>query len=267
MRDCQTLSVPRRRPLVLDAIAEDGTSLRLVTNATRAQVDEYWPPLGLRPDESLTAHPIGKLTIDVDDSAWSDRMESELSLFATEHLCELVAVHAAVLRVGDRLIIVPGPSHTGKSELCSAAAEHPSVTVLSDEYALVDPDTGLVRGWPRAVRIRVGPSAPRDRLHVVQPSDPMPVGLVAAVSYDKNLRQDKDSALLAADLTPSSGALELLANTVCASVRPEDSFRASLALARGARCVAGRRGDAAAALPLLMSLLVDGTGGSLATRA
>lgn len=68
-----------------------------------------------------------------------DRVESELALFAAERLAGQVAVHSAAIAMRGRVLLVPGPTGVGKSSLCAAAAAEAGATVLSDEYALVDP--------------------------------------------------------------------------------------------------------------------------------
>lgn len=131
------------------------------------ELDRRWPPLGLRrelrPVEPLEAR-FGLsdewlIVPDVTESgdspspvAW-DLMEPELGLFAVTRLRRLVAVHAAVIVWNGRALIVPAASGGGKSILSIAAAAA-GAGVLSDEYALIDPGTGLVTGWRRPVRRR-----------------------------------------------------------------------------------------------------------------
>ena len=53
----------------------------------------------------------------------------------------------------------------------------------------------------------------------------------------------------------SEGVLGLMANTVCAQSRPDESFDAALAVVRGARCIAGVRGEASSAVAQLVAEL------------
>ncbi len=180
-----------------------------------------------------------------------DRVESELSLFAAERLTDRVATHAAVVARGPSAILVPGPSGVGKSSLCVAAAKA-GAKVLTDEYTLVDPSTGLVTGWRRPVRVK-RPGGGVDRLDLVVDSDPIAVGLVALVRYD---------ASVSASWGPISGAeavVGLLANTVCARSRPDEALDAALAIVRRAPSVAGPRGDATEAIVRLLAELDDPT--------
>ena len=83
--------------------------------------------------------------------AW-DLLERSLAVFAAHRLSRLVAVHAAVIGWHGRALVVPAVSGGGKSTL-SLAAHQVGASVMSDEYALIDPETGFVTGWHRPVRI------------------------------------------------------------------------------------------------------------------
>ena len=80
-------------------------------------------------------------------------------------------------------------------------------------------------------------------------SEPIPVGLVAFVSY----RPDTEPGWT--ELSPAELTGELLAHTISARDRPHESFDAALAVARTARGVKGTRGDAADTIGQLLELL------------
>jgi hypothetical protein len=235
--------------LVGDCAVEIGEALRA------GDPPLWWPPMGLRlvddvaPSEAAT--PECRISVDV-SSAWScDRAESDLGLFAAEWVDGLVAVHAAVIRADDSVIVVPGPSFAGKTTLCVAAIDA-GYDVLSDEYALVDPDTAMVRGWPRRLRVRQ-PDGGATRVAVRSVTEPVAVHLVAVVTRP----QPTDSQGPALDVVDISGgevATELLANTVCASSRPQLAFDAAVAVARVTPGVKGQRGQADEALQALVEL-------------
>lgn len=238
-------------------VADDGAVVEVTVHCTIGDaLVERWPPLGLVRSD----HPAGpiahRVTVDRVDGDGGpgrgcDRVESELALFASERLAGLVAVHAAVILRGSMALIVPGTSGAGKSTLCVAASAVGAV-VLSDEYALVDPASGLVTGWRRPVRVRQ-PGGAVDRLDIATESGPVPVGLVALVTH---------TADPARPWVPISGAeavLGLLANTVCARSRPDEALDAALVIARSTPAVAGPRGEAADAIVELLDL-VDNVG-------
>jgi hypothetical protein len=203
------------------------------------------------------AHGGGEPTAFVDGRAspggW-ERIESELALFAAERLSGLVAIHAALVlepRSG-RALLVPGPSGVGKSSLCVAAAAAGAM-VLSDEFALADPATGLVTGWHRPVRVRRGDGGV-ERVDLAQASEPVPVGLVALVQFGEG------GGDAWAPIGPAEAVVGLLANTVCARSRPDESLDAALAIARSAPAVAGTRGEANRAITALLELVAGTTG-------
>jgi hypothetical protein len=180
-------------------------------------------------------------------------LESELALFAAERLAGLVAVHSAVITrlPGGPAVLVPGSSGSGKSSLCVAAAEAGAL-VLSDEFALVDPSTGLVTGWNRPVRVR-RPEGGVERIALACASGPVEVGLIALVTYEPGPVGHRWGPVSAAD-----AVVGLLANTVCAKSRPDESLDAALAVARTTTAVGGVRGEAAAEIAALLNLMRNG---------
>ena len=143
-----------------------------------------------------------------------------------------------------------GPNGGGKSTL-SIAAHRAGLTVLSDEYALIDPASGLVTGWPRPVRtLRADGTV--DRHRIATASEPIPAGLLAFLTHQKQAEQSDAGSW--SPLTPAQAVGELLSHTLCARDRPHESFDAALAVARTARAVKGSRGEAADEVAALVAL-------------
>ena len=211
---------------------------------------DWWPPLGLT---ALAAPPVdggagaALVHVDLGVASWRDRLESDLGLVAAEHLGHFVAVHAAMIEVDGRLLVLPGPSFTGKSSLCAAAVSAGHL-VWSDEYALVDPATGEVTGWPRRIKLR-GDDGHAHRIDIG--SDGVRKGRRADqlvfVAFDPTV----EGALDVRPITPGDAAMRLLENTVCAQARPGDALSAATALARSCSAMSGTRGAADAALAAL----------------
>lgn len=238
--------------------AEDGAVIVVVVPGhLLGTVEDFWPARGL---ERLAETPSGAdrvvslrsslggtLEVEVDGAAgiggWH-RVESELSLFAAERLVGLVAVHAAGIASGGRVLMVPGFSGVGKSRLCLAAATA-GATVLTDEFVLVDPRDGTVTGLHRPIRIRTA-SGGIDRHDLAQPTAPLPVGLVALVSFTGQQPPSIE------EIPSARAVLGLLDNTICAQSRPDDAMDAALAVAKSCPAVAGTRGEAATALQELL---------------
>ena len=210
-----------------------------------------WPPAGLRRVEDEPAdEPAARFRLSGTTTAGWDRLESDLGLFAAERVADRVAVHAAVAVVDGRAIVLPGRSFTGKTTLGLALAAAGAV-LATDEYALVDPATGLVTGWPRPARVRVGAGESR-REPVAAAIPPTPVALVGLLRHDGG--HGEDPAVTAEPVSRADAVVRILDETVCARSRPEPSLDAALRLS-GADVVAGRRGEAAAAAAWLIARL------------
>ncbi|MFA7324073.1 MAG: hypothetical protein WC005_06920, partial [Candidatus Nanopelagicales bacterium] len=213
------------------ARAQDGARVGIdLVGDDDALLESFWPPTGLERQARTSQALALRLSADLQSIDSLTRLESDLGLFAAEHLVDEVAVHAAIIKADDQVIVLPGESMTGKSTLC-AAAHTAGHAVLSDEYVLIDPESGWVRGWPRSLRLRV--DGQWVRRGVARPHEPVAVTLIAAIAYDDHA--GPDAGLLDLEpMTPGEVAMLLLANTVCAQARPEDSLRAASALARQA---------------------------------
>lgn len=247
---------------VITGVAEDGTCVAIsFDRSAREELVRRWPPIGLISVDGPVSGP-SERTLDIgrgptgpevlvdgelSPGGW-DRVESELALFAAERLTELVAVHAAVIDVGWGAVVVPGRSGSGKTSLC-VAARAAGLRVRSDEYALVEPATAHVIGWPRPMRVRTAGGPVRVDLgdDGQEGRAALEVVLVAQVEFDPSgpgLRE----------VTPGEVAMGLLANTVAARRSPDRSLTAALGVAAAARGIAGTRGDAERAIRELVRL-------------
>jgi hypothetical protein len=227
-------------------VADDGAVIEItVIDGDGAEVDARWPPVGLRRDDDGSTAPT--MSISFDPVHGADRLESDLALFAAERLDGLVAVHAAMIVHHGRAIVVPGRSHAGKTTLALAALDA-GMVVTSDEYALVDPTTGLVHGWPRPLRIRLPGGGIERRPLPDHPNEPVPVAVIAAVRYEPG-------GAPVGEISRADAVMALLDNCVCGALRPSDSFEAALAITAGSTHVGGTHDDAAAVLAQLTALV------------
>lgn len=248
--------------------AEDGETISLrapgpLEAEHRRSLEEIWPPVGLLGPEAADAigHPqndAAALAVPVhersaDAPGWA-RLESDLALFAAEHLVGRVAVHAALATWRGRSVLLPGPSHAGKSTLALALADL-GATVHGDDLAIIDPATGSATGWDRPMRRR-RPDGGVDRVPLAAASDRTPTGPVA-IDLVAVLRHwhdaDGDDAWRA--LQAADAVALLLANTVNARRAPDLALDAALAVARRAVAFEGVRGEAGPAARALLGRL------------
>lgn len=64
-----------------------------------------------------------------------------------------VLIHSAVVERNGRAFILPAPPGSGKSTLCAALVSR-GWRLLSDEMALIDPDTLMLQPFPRPVSLK-----------------------------------------------------------------------------------------------------------------
>ena len=90
-------------------------------------------------------------------------------------------VHAGVVAVEGRGVLLPGRTHSGKSTLV-AELVHRGAVYFSDEYALIDSE-GLVHPYPRPMLLRNG--APESRVAPVAEcgTAPVPIGWIFGLTW------------------------------------------------------------------------------------
>jgi len=153
-----------------------------------------------------------------------------------------VFIHAGVIAVGDRAILIPGRTMTGKTTLVAELLRN-GATYYSDEYAVLD-EAGWVHPFAKALSIRTAADQPQMLVDVATlgaPSGtaPLRIGAVLSTRY-----------VSGADWRPeplSAGhvALCLLDNAVAARSRFAEVCRViSAALDDRMRAWQGTRGEA-----------------------
>lgn len=150
-------------------------------------------------------------------------------------------VHAGVVALHGRAIVLPAVSGGGKTTL-TAALVRAGASYLSDEYAPID-ERGYVHPFPKPLSIvqpRGRPMAqPVEMIGGVQETRALPVALVALTSFAGPERCWNPSVL-----TPGEALLELLQHTVSAQRRPANALRRLERMVVTAAVLHGDRGDA-----------------------
>jgi len=178
------------------------------------------------------------------------QLQSLLDRRMVDRFSNVVAIHAGVAACGGSAILLPGPSHSGKSTLVAELVRR-GCAYFSDEYALIDP-MGLAHPYPRAMMLRNGEAAARPVLasewNATVGCGPAPVALVLALEYAPgatwNIRRVPQSEML----------LTLLKNTPHSVSESRDLVAPLLRTSKGAACFAGVRGEAGDAAGRIMAL-------------
>jgi hypothetical protein len=173
---------------------------------------------------------------------------------------DVAVVHGGVVAHGGRAILLPGPTHAGKSTLVAELVRR-GAPYFSDEYALIDAD-GRVHPYPRALLLRDGSGYDQPRLATelggTVAHEPLPAGLIVGVRH----APDASPSLRA--ISQADGLLLLLRNTPqVLGDRPWILMLLERAVGDAA-CYAGLRGEApeaAAAILQLASSVTRSDGG------
>lgn len=155
-----------------------------------------------------------------------------------------IFVHAGVVGWRGRVIVIPGRSYSGKTNLVRAFLAA-GATYFSDEYAVLDRH-GLVHPYPQPLGIRAtGGLTQRDAeptsLGAVVATEPGRIGLVVFTRFTEARRWRPTST------TPGQTVLGLLEHTVCAQRRPAQALDVIRRAIAHAKAVTGLRGEAALA--------------------
>jgi len=175
-------------------------------------------------------------------------LDSEIRLFVAAQAPDRVFVHAGVIALDGRALLIPGESFSGKTTLVAALVDA-GASYYSDEYAVLDED-GLVHPYRRPLRLRAaGGVTPGHRVTTDPGSaraEPVALGAIALTRYRpgfewKPRRVSRGQALVA-----------LMAHTIPALARPEESMRTLGRAITGATVLESDRGEAA---PVAAALL------------
>jgi glycosyltransferase involved in cell wall biosynthesis len=173
--------------------------------------------------------------VGVAESAW----HSAIAELATE----AVFVHAGVVSWRERLVVIPGPSFTGKSTLVAALVARGCV-YYSDEFAVALPD-GRVAPFPRRISLRtekgtVCTRVPVEALGGQAGTEPRAVAMVLSTHYRPGRVWCPEPR------SPGQAVMGLLLNTVAARRQPATTMRIASRVVSGALLLQGPRGEAEA---------------------
>ena len=176
-------------------------------------------------------------------------LQTQIRIFVGINAPERMFVHAGAIAVGDRAMIFPGRSFSGKTTLVSEFLRA-GATYLSDEFAVLDAD-GMVHPYLTRLSVR-GEGEDRDDVDATSlggtlASGRLKLGAVVVTSYRP------DAQWAPNELSRGQAALALLDNTVAALERHTEALALYKRLTDGPLLLAGERGDAAPVVRDLMS--------------
>ena len=144
------------------------------------------------------------------------------------HCPQYLSVHSAVLERHGRALLLPAPSGSGKSTLCAALAFR-GWRLLSDELAVIDPQSGHAMAIPRPISLKnqsievirdyvaeavFGPAVPETSkgrvAHVRPPADSVAAAATPALPRWVVLPQYRADAASTLQALPKTEALMLL---------------------------------------------------------
>ncbi len=166
------------------------------------------------------------------------QIRAQVALLAPEH----IFVHAGVVAVNGRAVLLPGFTYTGKTTLTHALVEA-GAAYYSDEFAVLDAD-GLVHPYPKPLSIRRRDGSGHttethpESLGAVTGREPIPAGLIAVTSYRSGATLDPEP------LAPGAALLALLGHTIPARTRPQQAMAALKAAVQVAAAWKSDRGEA-----------------------
>lgn len=180
-------------------------------------------------------------------------LDSQMRLSIAANARDWLFVHAGVVALEGRALVIPGATFTGKTTLVQALVEA-GATYYSDEYAVLD-GHGRVHPYPRPLSIRTGDgSMMRERradlVGRVADDERSRMAVVVITRYRAGVQWQPQR------LTTGQGVLALLANTVPAQDRPEESLRTLHRAIAGAATFEGDRGEAGLVASALLDELV-----------
>lgn len=178
--------------------------------------------------------------------------DSQLRFALAQYARDRVFIHGGVVSWKGKTAIFPGKSFAGKShlvaELIRAGAEY-----FSDDHAMLD-EHGLVHPWFKPLALRE-PASVRQR--DVLPSafgatvarTALPVNLVLSTRFAAN------SIWNPIRMSPTEGALELMANAIAIRRYPAQVMKAVAVVAAQARVFRTARPDAQSVIPRIFEML------------
>jgi hypothetical protein len=214
--------------------------------------------ISLSPDRTATVMRDGStLTINKSPSAACAELVADLQTFLACQAPGRTFIHAGVVALGDRALVLPARSGGGKTTLVAALLAA-GAAYGSDEFAVVD-QHGFVHPYPRQLALKRPGTYPRwtpfSTFGRAQFSGGIPVQAIVFTSFAAShvaadglaahpVPDGSDSGTRFRHLTPGEIVVRLLEHCGGARIRPAETLKALAAMAGPAAGCAGPRGEA-----------------------
>ncbi len=175
-------------------------------------------------------------------------LDAQMRAHIAANAPEMIFVHAGVVAIDGRAMLIPGESFSGKTTLVRALVEA-GAEYYSDEYAPLDAD-GRVHPYPRRLSIRGPGGTSTERMASELGGTIAEKSAEVATVILSRYRAKADWQ--PRPLSTGEGVLALFAHTAPAKERPQESLRALHQALKGATVLQGDRGEADALAPRLL---------------
>jgi hypothetical protein len=165
---------------------------------------------------------------------------------------DYIFVHAGVVALGNRALVLPAPSFSGKTALV-AALVRAGAAYYSDEFAVIDRD-GWIHPYPRPLSIRAedarwGEYASPEAIGGPVGGPPARAGLIVETKFVPGARWAPE------EHGQGPAALTLIVNAVATRERTEATVQAVTRAAEDATLLKGDRGEAEETAAMLLDAL------------
>jgi hypothetical protein len=197
----------------------------------------------LQRDEVVLARSDLKIALHVFDA----QLRGHIAL----HSPDRIFVHAGTVGYRGRAIVIPGESFSGKTTLVAELVKA-GATYYSDEYAVLDAE-GFVHPFPKPLSIRprpgLGVRTDVGQLGGTVGTERLRLGLIVVSQYRR------DATWQPRTLSHGEAVIQIVAHTIPAQLRPEETMNAIRQAVDGSGAVAleGERGDASTMVEHLLA--------------
>lgn len=164
-----------------------------------------------------------------------------------------VVLHAGVVSINGKALLLPAKSRHGKSSLVAALIGS-GADYYSDDFAVLDED-GLVHPFPKMISLRSGVNSFVQEDHSIEKfgcqigDRPVPVGLVLITEFESNAIWDPKT------ISPSQAIMEILPHTIPIRRNPEFALSVLNKVLSRAIILKSKRPDASAIISYIKTLL------------